>query len=105
MKFIHAIIFTPNEISNKVLPTDWDEMCFGDYIVHALYSVDKDRIITLDDNCHSPIETDIDIFLFGIYFATNQKPQVTKCYVIADDPYSDDEVAEKLRNLDFMEVI
>ena len=85
MKFIHAIIFTPGES----IPADWADMRFGDYVVHALYSV----------------ETDIKAFLFGIYFATNQKPQVTKCYVIADDPYSETEVTKKLKNLDFMEVI
>lgn len=105
MKFIHAIVFTPDEISNEILPTDWDEICSGDYIVHALYSVDQDRIIMLDDNCHSSIEADIDSFFSGIYFATKQEPQVTKCYVVADDPYSSTQVAEKLRNLDFMEVI
>ena len=101
MKFIHAIVFTPGE----PIPADWADMCFGDYVVHTLYSVDQERVLAIDDNCHSSIETDIKAFLFGIYFATNQKPQVTKCYVIADDPYSEAEVAKKLKNLEFMEVI
>ena len=101
MKFIHAIIFTPSE----PIPADWIDMCFGDYIVHALYSVDQERILAIDDNCHSSIETDIDAFLSGIHFATKQEPQVTKCYVIANDPYSEVEVAKKLKNLEFMEVI
>lgn len=105
MKFIHAIVFTPNELLEGFVPTDWNEMCSGDYIIHALYSVDKDRILILNDNCHAPIEDIIDNFLIGVQFATNQDTQITKCYVIADDPYSDGEVAEKLRNLDFMEVI
>ena len=102
MKFIHAIVFTPDEISNEILPSDWDEMCSGDYIVHALYSVDQDHIIILEDNCHAPVENMIDNFLIGTQFALNQKPQVTKCYVIADDPYSAREVAEKIRNSDFI---
>lgn len=105
MKFIHAIVFTPNELSEGLIPTDWDEMCFGDYVIHAFYSVDQERVLAIDDNCHSSIESDIKAFLLGVYFATKQEPQVTKCYIIADDPYSPAQVAEKLKNKDFMEVI
>lgn len=101
MKFIHAIVFTPDES----IPTDWTDMCFGDYVVHVLYSVDQKRILAIDDNCHSSIESDIEAFLLGIHFATKQEPQVTKCYVIADDPYSEAEITKKLKNLEFMEVI
>ena len=105
MKFIHAIVFTPDELSGGFIPTDWDEMYFGDYAVHALYSIDQERLLTIGDNCYSSIKTNIDSFLSGIYFATKQKSQVTKCYVIADYPYSPTQVAAKLKNKDFMEVI
>lgn len=103
MKFIHAIVFTPDENP----PAYWFDACFGDYIVHALYSVEKERILILDDNCHAPVEDMINSFLIGTQFAIEQKEeiQVTECYVIADDPYSKYEVAEKLKNKDFMEVI
>lgn len=102
MKFIHAIVFTPDE----TIPTEWFDACFGDYIIHALYSVEKERILILDDNCHAPVEDMINSFLIGTQFAIEQEEiQVTECYVIADDPYSKYEVAAKLKNKDFMEVI
>jgi hypothetical protein len=72
MKFIHAVVFDKDEFENGHYdPTNWDDLCDGDYIVHCLYDVDNERIIIHDDNTHKPVEAMIENFLDGIEYANS----------------------------------
>ena len=96
MKFIHAVIFDVDEFNNGNYNTsDWDDLTDGDYIVHCLYSVDEEKILIHEDNCHAPVETMIDSFLDGVIFANSanvggimiptEEIEITKAFIVVDN--------------------
>lgn len=99
MKFIHAIVYTQDDMKYGDYDTgSWDNLNNGDYIVHCLYSVDNEQVIILEDNCHASVENMIDSFLDGVIFANstnvgglmilNEKIEVIKALVIVDNGLS-----------------
>ena len=53
-------------------------------IVHCLYSVDEEKILIHEDNCHAPVETMIDNFLDGVSFCGHY-PLVEKAFIVVDN--------------------
>ncbi len=88
MKFIHAVIYTQDEMKYGDYDTgSWDDLNNGDYIVHCLYCVDTEDIIILEDNCHASVENMIDSFIDGVNYMCDCAV-VTKALVVVDNGLS-----------------
>jgi hypothetical protein len=99
MKFIHAVVYTQDEMKYGDYDTgSWDDLCDGDYVVHCLYDVDNETILIHEDNTHKPVETMIENFLDGIEYANstnvggimipNEEIEVIKAYIVVDNGLS-----------------
>ena len=108
MKFIHAVVYTQDEMKYGDYDTgSWDNLNNGDYIVHCLYSVDNEQVIILEDNCHAPVENMIESFLDGVIFANstnvggimipNEEVEIAKALVVVDNGLSYNKKAVGLR--------
>ena len=116
MKFIHAVVYTQDEMKYGDYDTgSWDNLCDGDYIVHCLYSVDNEQVIILEDNCHASVEKIIDSFLDGVFFANstdvgglmipNEEIEVIKALVVVGAlPYNKEVVGSCLVEGKYVEV-
>ena len=105
MKFIHAIVFDKGEYDElrDFGIEGWDDLKSGDYIVHALYSIDNKEVLILDDNTHQPVEAMIEKFLEGIEFCGHDAV-VTKAIVVVNDSYSWKQTCEALSSDNYVEV-
>ena len=108
MKFIHAVVLNYDEyVNGNYDPTNWDDLCCGDYVVHALYSVDNEEVIKLNDNCHSSIESDIEAFLRGVKFCGHDVIVERACVLMYrdEDAYNEYAVKVHLDNCEYVEVV
>ena len=96
MKFIHAVVYTQNEMKYGDYDTgSWDDLNNGDYVVHCLYSIDNKEILIHEDNIHQPVEAMIENFLQGIEFCGHDAI-VTNALVVVDNGLSYNEEAVEL---------
>lgn len=108
MKFIHAVVLNYDEyVNGDYDTTNWDDLCDGDYVVHALYSVDNEEVLMLNDNCHSSIESDIEAFLEGIEFCGHDAIVDRACVLMNrdEDAYNEYAVKVHLDNCEYVEVV
>ena len=87
------------EVYNKLL----QDLSSGDYIVHALYDIEHENVICLDDNTHACIEDQIDAFLDGLEYA-GADVTVNVCYVVVEAAYSEEEVRDAMAAHEYVEV-
>ena len=108
MKFIHAVVLNYDQCVNGDYDVaNWDDLCDGDYVVHALYSVDNEEVLMLNDNCHSSIESDIESFLEGIEFCGHDAIVDRACVLMErdEDAYNEYAVKVHLDNREYVEVV
>ena len=108
MKFIHAIVLNYDEyVNGNYNTTDWDDLASGDYVVHALYSVDNREVLMLNDNCHSAIEANIESFLEGVEFCGHDAIVDRACVLMYrdEDAYNEYAVKVHLDNREYVEVV
>ncbi len=111
MKFIHAVVFNYEEYTSAASYgcdfTDWGQVCDGDYVVHALYSIDNKEVLFVNDNCHSNVESEIEKFLEGVEFCGHDAI-VTNAFVVMgidEDAYNDYAIKCHIDNGDYEEVV
>lgn len=100
MKFIHAVVLNYDEyVNGDYDPTNWNDLC--DYVVHALYSVDNEEVIMLNDNCN------IEAFLEGIEFCGRDAIVDRTCVLMYrdEDAYNEYAVKVHLDNREYVEVV
>ena len=105
-KFLHAIVLTHDEFKDyKDIGVNFTfgSLSSGDYIVHALYDIEHENVICLDDNTHACIEDQIDAFLDGLEYA-GADVTVNVCYVVVEAAYSEEEVRDAMAAHEYVEV-
>lgn len=99
MNFIHFILVDNPEDLNE----EWDSLVSEDYCKHCLYSVKKDKIVFLSDNIHEPIETQIDSFIEGVRFCS-QNCSLRKGIMFNKNWRNINEICQKAREEDYRKV-
>ena len=105
-KFLHAIVLSHDEFENyKEIGVDFtfNSLSSGDYIVHALYDIEQESVVCLDDNTHTCIKDQINAFLDGLEYA-GADVTVDVCYVVVEAAYSYEEVREAMVAHKYVEV-
>lgn len=87
----------------------WDDVTSGDYVVHGLYIRNLDSMPILDDNIHSPVETEIEYFLKGYMAAAGAATTIDYRKLIVFVPngcaYNTTDVKQALFNGNFIEAV
>ena len=98
----HAIILTHEEaedIRKEGGSFDFDDVSFGDYIVHAFYDEYHDEIIYLEDNIHGNPKDALEGIELGIRAGCGLLEITEKVIILPEgaDPYKTSHVLKAIR--------